>query len=770
MEDSGPSTLSLSAAFIVVVFAGIFINAYLFRIYGAESDREGVRGWRSWARNMEFSPEALGGFSYRHLALVSILGLFLELMMIRWISSEIRVFTYFKNFVLIACFLGFGVGCYLSRRRISLVSTTLPLLTLLLLMKLPWQALRDLMTDLPTFVGATSDMHLWEMPEAANGWFLLLVLVAAVVIIVPIFCLLTFVFIPIGQLVGWYLNKAANLIFGYTVNIVGSLAGILLYTLLCFLYQPPTAWFLLAGVMMALLLWRVPRLRWAAAGAFLGFAALASLGSVKNSSTYWSPYQKLTVIPRKEAGETVGYVLKTNDSWFQQILDLSPEFVAAHPQFFKDEPIQWNPYNIPYHFYARPESVLILGSGMGNDVAAALRNGAGRITAVEIDPLILKLGRERHFERPYSSPRVQVVLDDARSYVQNSKDRFDLIVFSLLDSHTTSSYYTNIRIDNYVYTLEALKAAKQLLKTDGVFIIKFQAETPWIAGRLEGLFETVFGHAPVQMRAGSSFYTTIDTFYVAGSESRIARAMANPELARFVADHSKIKTQKAALTTDDWPYFYQREPGLPVPVIVISGALVLLCWLFLRRTGTALRSMRWHFFFLGAGFLLLEAQIISKMALLFGTTWVVNSIVIAGLLLLIVAANFLVEFQREFPVGWAYAGIFLTILASYLVPLEKFFYGSLMAKMLVATLVLCLPVFFAGIVFIRSFAKTGFRAEALGANLFGGLVGGLLESLSLWTGIRSLVILAGLLYLASWMALRAEQSVGEVALQPAREA
>ena len=104
MEDSGPSTLSLSAAFIVVVFAGIFINAYLFRIYGAESDREGVRGWRSWARNMEFSPEALGGFSYRHLALVSILGLFLELMMIRWISSEIRVFTYFKNFVLIACF------------------------------------------------------------------------------------------------------------------------------------------------------------------------------------------------------------------------------------------------------------------------------------------------------------------------------------------------------------------------------------------------------------------------------------------------------------------------------------------------------------------------------------------------------------------------------------------------------------------------------------------------------------------------------------------
>src|SRR5207244_1536849 len=254
--------------------------------------------------------------------------------------------------------------------------------------------------------------------------------------------------------------------------------------------------------------------------------------------------------------------------------DLSPEFVAAHPQFFKDEPIQWNPYNIPYHFYARPESVLILGSGMGNDVAAALRNGAGRITAVEIDPLILKLGRERHFERPYSSPRVRVVLDDARSYVQNSKDRFDLIVFSLLDSHTTSSYYTNIRIDNYVYTLEALKASKRLLNSDGVFVVKFQVDTPWIAGRLYGLLQTVFGHAPLQIESENSFesYTTGGRFLIIGWEGRIARAIRDPQLAAYLAERSRIKMTPATLTTDNWPYFYQHEPGLPLPVIVISAA------------------------------------------------------------------------------------------------------------------------------------------------------------------------------------------------------
>jgi hypothetical protein len=67
--------------------------------------------------------------------------------------------------------------------------------------------------------------------------------------------------------------------------------------------------------------------------------------------------------------------------------------------------------------------------------------------------------------------------------------------------------------------------------------------------------------------------------------------------------------------------------------------------------------------------------------------------------------------------------------------------------------VLCLPVFFAGIVFIKSFALAGFSPEALGSNLLGAMVGGMLESASLWTGIRSLSILAAILYIASWIAL-----------------
>ena len=49
--------------------------------------------------------------------------------------------------------------------------------------------------------------------------------------------------------------------------------------------------------------------------------------------------------------------------------------------------------------------MLIAGGGMGNDAAAAVRNGAGSVDVVEIDPLIVSKGRDIHFERPYNNPR-----------------------------------------------------------------------------------------------------------------------------------------------------------------------------------------------------------------------------------------------------------------------------------------------------------------------------------------------------------------------------
>lgn len=742
--------------FWLFLISGLLIGLvyWLFALY-----RERPARSASWGRALEISPEELGGFSYQSLALISLLSLFLEMLMIRWVSSEIRVFAYFKNLVLVGCFLGFGLGCYLCRRRIQIAALVAPILVLTVILKPKLsppplrQALRQIVAALPQMLGGGTEVHIWGVPSLPTSWLGTLL---ALAVMVPLFAVIAMAFVPTGQLVGWYLEQAPDGVSAYSVNVLASLAGIAAYTLLCFLYQPPAVWMLVAGVLSALVFWRKAQVRWLLVASFLVCVLLLAGRDHRGISTYWSPYQKLDLHPNYENDRITSYTLNTNDTWYQQIVDLSPAFVQSHPDEFRRRPAAWRAYNLPYQFYPAPPSVLILGSGMGNDVAAALRNGAGRVVAVEIDPLILKLGHELHFEHPYQSPRTQVVLNDARSYIQNSKDSFDLIVFSLLDSHTTSSYFSNIRIDNFVYTREAMARARQLLKPDGLFVVKFQPGTPWLVGRLYALMKTTFGDNPVQFHIETdtdNHYDTGGRFFISGSRQRIEQAMSNPTLAAFVRDHSSMVMEPARLTTDDWPYFYQHEPGLPVSVILVSVAVLLTFGWFLRQTSRAEGSVDSHFLLLGAGFMLLEAQIVSRMALLFGTTWVVNSIVISGLLCLIVAANLVYQRFPRIPLQWAYTGLFLSLLVSFLIPLEKLLFESFVIRVGVSTIVLCLPVFFAGIVFVSSFAKAKFRGSALGSNLFGSLAGGLLESLSLWFGLKSLIVLAAVIYGASAVAL-----------------
>jgi spermidine synthase len=677
-------------------------------------------------------------------------------MIIRWVSSEIRIFAFFRNFVLVACFFGFGLGCYFSARRVNLVALLMPLTLLCLLIKLPWVALRKLIAMLPTLLGNSTEVFFWGVPALPASW---LMMISAVLITVPIFGLLVFAFVPFGQLVGWLLENASNGIRSYSVNVLASLAGIGLYTLLSFANTPPLLWFFIFAALLVWILWKVPRLRLTTAALCGVCLALVAIPATDRATTYWSPYQKLSIQPVLDSGEIISYELTTNDSWYQHIVNLSPEFIQRHPRLLDGQPVEWNSYNLPYRFSPSPKSVLVLGAGTGNDVAAALRNGAEHVTAVEIDPLILNLGRRLHFERPYDSPRVSAVIDDARSFIQNSHEQFDLIVFSLLDSHTTSSNFSNIRIDNYVYTVEALQSAKKLLGPDGLFIVKFYVQTPWIAGRLQSLLTTVFDQTPLQLQS-KTLYGTPGRFFILGSREKLSAALLDPRTAEFASRNTGFASVSASLTTDDWPYFYQREPGVPLSVITISVLVVVVAFWFVSRTGDGKLRIHWHFFFLGAGFLLMEVQIISKIALLFGTTWVVNSIVVAALLLLIVAANATVSWFPSISRVFAYAGIAVTASVAYFTPMQRLFFSSPFLKALVALAVLCLPIYFAGIIFTRSFSEVRFNSEALGSNLLGALVGGILESISFWTGLRALLLISVALYALSALAIKKNRSIG----------
>ena len=736
METITHSSISFLFLFLIAVLALLIVQGVFKRLRTEHASP-------LW---LEIRVEDLGGFSYRQLALVSLLSLFLEMLMIRWVTSEVSVFAYFKNFVLVACFLGFGLGCYLCRLRVRLIAIIAPLLLVTIILTAPIPPLRKAMDALPLLLGGGVEVHLWSVPPAPPNWT---GMVLAMAVVVPLFAVVATSFIPFGQLVGWYLEKSPNGVTGYTANILASLAGIGGYTLVCFLHQPPWLWFLVAGILSVSLFWRHPAARTAVGATFLACIVLLAIPDDRNATTYWSPYQKLVLKPVYADGQIEAYDLTTNGAWFQKVWNLSPAFVQSHPQEFLKHPVEWSSYNLPYRLYPSPPSVLVLGSGMGNDVAAALRNGAGRVVAVEIDPLILQLGRQIHFEHPYQSSRTQAVNNDARSYIENSHDQFDLIVFSLLDSHTTTSNFTNIRIDNYVYTREALQRARRLLRPDGLFIVKFRVDNPWIAGRLFHLMQDAFDQEPTQFQSSPTAYDTYGSFFVAGSRDRLAKATCDPALAAYLASHSTRTMQQTISTTDDWPYFYQHEPGLPLIVILVSIAvLVIFGWVLRQASGEGAR-LDLHFMFLGAGFMLLEAQIVSKMALLFGTTWVVNAVVVSGLLCLIVGANLAYGAFTRIPLPAAYAGLFLTLAVMYVVPMQKLFFESWSLRAIAATLALCTPVFFAGIIFVSSFARAGFRGSALGSNLFGSLVGGLLESASLWFGLKSLTILAAILYLGS---------------------
>jgi SAM-dependent methyltransferase len=724
--------------------------------------------WRKrFLENVSVDVEAQRGFSMGALIGISLASLFLELLLVRWIASEIRVFAYFKSLPLIASFLGFGLGCYLTRRKMCLAYALVPLASMILIVELPWAALRHLVVNLSAFIGWFSDVHLWGRAYFEGNYLWGLISAAlAVVVVITLFGLIAITFVPFGQLVGWYLEKSPKGIAGYSVNVLASVIGIWLYTLLCFLSTPPVIWFGLLGVGLTAFFWGLPRLRnfaavWLAA-ALLLFAAgeysphwwgeeswKGSRPDIYSEKpgvpmVVWSPYQKLTIVPLLNDGKAKRFVLNTNDSWYQEVSNLNPEEVQRHPELNElDVPLEFHRYNLPYRFYENPPNVLIAGAGMGNDVAASLRNGAGHVTAVEIDPLIFENGKKMHPEQPYDSPRVTVHVDDARAFVQRTHDKYDLVVYSILDSHTTSSHYTNIRLDNYVYTLEAMQRTRELLKPDGVFALSFSSERPWFAGRLREIVTQAFGKPPLMVLDGHQFY-------IVGNGDRIEKTLAaSPKLKQFVDSRPTIPIAPAEVSTDDWPYLYQQTRAIPTVVWLLSIGLTLICWLTFRRFNTSGEGIQWHFFFLGAAFMLLEVQIISKAALLFGTTWLVNSIIISSLLMFILLANLVISSMPNFPMPVAYAGLFLSLAASYLIPANALFFDSMLTRGAAAAALYCSPVFFAGLIFVTSFREAGFRAEAFGSNLVGSLVGGLLESISYLIGIKALVLVAALLYLAS---------------------
>lgn len=315
---------------------------------------------------------------------------------------------------------------------------------------------------------------------------------------------------------------------------------------------------------------------------------------------------------------------------------------------------------------------------------------------------------------------------------------------------------SNMRIDNFVYTEESFREASRHLNPNGVLFVKFHVDHPWMAVRLQEMLHRTFAKPLLVFYADSSYGATATCFAISPS-SRVEDALAaDPTLLEFVRKNVvQPVPSPVPPATDDWPYLYQQGRWIPRTYYSLGVLVILVAIALYWQIPEARRQAPSLFFFsMGAGFLLLETQVISRLALFFGTTWRVNGIVISALLVALLLANILVQrMRRPLPRYCVLAALLAGLAIAYWAPLNRI-PGSPAFAGAVAIAVFAVPVFFASILFASEFRRAESPSAALGANMLGAVAGGLLENLSLLFGMRALLLVAIGLYCLAGIGLR----------------
>jgi phospholipid N-methyltransferase len=392
-------------------------------------------------------------------------------------------------------------------------------------------------------------------------------------------------------------------------------------------------------------------------------------------------------------------------------------------------------YFAPYADRSAPKNVLIIGAGTGVDVAAALAEGADHVDAVEIDPRLVKIGEDLNPDKPFQDPRVSVHVDDGRAFLERTDTKYDVIVFSLPDSLTLVTGQAGLRLESYVLTKEAIESAKQHLAPGGTFGLFGFFPADWMRDRMAGLVQDVFGKPPCLPGA------------IPGLSS--VMVIEGPASCDQLWQPSG---QVVAAPTDDRPFPYLKGTDIPAFYPLALLLMLLVSVLAVRAAGGPLGSMKSYLdlFFMGAAFLLLEAKSVVQFALLFGTTWFVNALVFAGILLVVLAG---VEVARRVKIRRPlvlYPVLFASLAVAWLIPPDALLGLPLPARFVAAVVLAFTPVFIANLIFSRRFRDVNASTVAFAANLLGAILGGLLEYSALVVGYRALLILAALLYLLAY--------------------
>lgn len=767
--------------------------------------------------NAANSSHFIDGFE---LILVSLVILFLELACIRWFPAHVLYLTFFTNVVLLASFLGMSVGCLAATRSRNYLTWTPILLVMGLAaaqaVEISSKSFKHLVdvgnqaSPQQVYFGTeyhTQDLSRYAIPvEVLCGFFFIIIALA---------------FVGLGQQLGRALKRWPNRVQAYTLNILGSIAGIVFFGVSSWLELSSFWWFLLVAIGLAYFLFISPRRLFSSKTLRGGIVMAAILilvvwvaaltprsidsSQANQANQFWSPYYRIDF-------KQTDLSLSVNLIYHQQMVSRNEKFSAYALPHLLNRDAGRAPF----------AEVLIIGAGSGNDVSRALQWGAKHVDAVEIDPAIYRLGRTYHPDRPYQDERVHIHLDDGRNFLRSTDRKYDLIVYALVDSLVLHSGYSNIRLESFLFTSQTFADVRRHLKPDGTFVIYNYFRQGWIAARLQKGLEETFGSGnplvltlPYRKLIESEKATFGDfTIFFAGATSVLRTSFEQQPHYRLRSDQSpgpgspngfrgsnledKLPTQSLAddtrsiqynwqhfglativppsdelrTATDDWPFLYLRKPMIPTLSLrgmVIMGllSLVLIILFFPKRQErvslsgeTKLkRSLTIQLFFLGAGFMLVETKAVVTMALLFGSTWVVNSVVFFAVLVMILLANGWTLKLKPVRMWPYYIGLLLTLAVNTAVPLDSFLGMNRTVLIASASVLVFTPILFAAVIFAGAFNRTVQPDRALGFNIAGAMAGGLAEYSSMLLGFQYLIIVAILFYLFSAIGLARENDV-----------
>lgn len=636
--------------------------------------------------------------------MLSFLLLFVELALIRWTGSDVLYLSYFSNFVLLGSFLGIGLGFLGARSRAPLFRFAPVGLALLVGFVLAFPVEIDRSGNELIYFGAFEQSGL------------------------PTWVTLPTIFVVVAAVMAMLAHGVARVfqrfepLEAYRLDIVGSLGGIVGFSLLASFGSPPIAWGLVAAGVFAALEWR--RLGAVQVIALLGLVAMLGIESAAPGSS-WSPYYKVTL-----EHQPSGIDILVNGIPHQSI-----ESTEVRRSL---EPIYFLPYE--RQSGGAPGDVLIIGAGNGTDVAIALEQGARSVDAVEIDPRLYRLGRELHPDSPYSDPRVRVHIDDGRAFLERTDRTYDLILFALPDSLTLVAGQSSLRLESYLFTKEAMEQARVHLEPDGIFGMYNYYREEWLLDRLAVTLQRAYEGPPC-----------IDSVGVVGRLALLT-ASTDPEALTCEQTWRPATEPVPDPATDDYPFLYLRERSIPGFYLLTLALILVLSLITTRAVAGPIRRMRPYLdlFFMGAAFLLLETKSVVQFALLFGTTWFVNALVFAGILLSVLAAVEVSKRTSPRTPRFLYAALLVALGVAWAIPQEAFLNLAVPLRFLGATVTAFSPIFLANLIFAERFKNTAASTTAFGANLLGAMFGGLLEYLSLVTGYRALLVVVALLYLLAF--------------------